>query len=171
MAVRGNSEAAANYVEPDWETAVAKDPSDMQERFAEWLIEKAQEPIEGSYKIDLDKPGVLKAFRAGLILGTRFRMKFQASPENQKANAVAAKAKARDDEDDDEDETPKRKKATSKKAKQVEEDEAPAPKKAKGKAKAKPQVEEDDDEDEAPAPKAKAKSAASKGKRGAKAAF
>lgn len=54
-----------------------KDATAVQERFADWLIEKLQ--------IEFSSPKNEAAFRETVRLATALRMVFQASPENQEA--------------------------------------------------------------------------------------
>jgi hypothetical protein len=134
--------------EPEIETADYsgyrdKPATDLQERMAEWVLEKV-DPIahEDGDEVDLDEP----SFREGVRLGVALRMQFQASPENQavlEANRLAR------------------------------EEEAAAPakpvKKKAAKAKVEPEPDEEDEDDTeedepeeepTPAPKAKRKAGA-----------
>lgn len=97
----------------DYTKYADKTPSDLQERFAAWILE-----VTGFEPNDTDD------FNEGVRLATALRMAFQASPENQevlearreaaeaKKNAPkkvkAKKAKVEDDAEveDDEEETP-----------------------------------------------------------------
>ena len=146
---------------PDrFEKLVDKDPSDLHERFAEWLVEKT------GYE-DVDVKSVQ--------LACALRIEFQKSPENQEVLAAkrdaAEKAEAEREEKREareqrkrEEQEAKAKKAAAAKAKPAEdeEDEAEKPKPAArrrrgsttAKAKAEP-VAEEADEDEAEEPAAK----------------
>jgi hypothetical protein len=62
-------------VEPDYTVYADKEPTDLQSRFGEWVIDKTG--IEFSTKKEE------AAFKEGVRLGTALRMQFQASPENQ----------------------------------------------------------------------------------------
>lgn len=127
-----------------------KKPTDLQERFADWLLEEdivGYDPAKAKTKEE--------AFREGVRLATAMRMIFQASPENRAANAER-KAALKSEVEEEAPAPKKAKKAAAatkaikaKKAEPVEDDEAIAPpKKAKKAAKAKRRTT--DDEDEAP---------------------
>lgn len=127
-----------------------KKPTDLQERFADWLLEEdivGYDPAKAKTKEE--------AFREGVRLATAMRMIFQASPENRAANAER-KAALKSEVEEEAPAPKKAKKAAAatkaikaKKAEPVEDDEAIAPpKKAKKAAKAKRRTM--DDEDEAP---------------------
>lgn len=121
--------------ERDLTAYLDKKPTDLQERFAEWLMDEdivGYDPAKAKTKEE--------AFREGVRLATAMRMVFQASPENQEANA-ARRTKAEVAE-----EAPV--KSSKKKA-------AVPAKKAKRSA----EPEEVEDEAEAPAPKKTAKKA------------
>jgi hypothetical protein len=83
-----------------------KEPTDLQSRMVDWVVEK----VGMDEKLDLDDEDIELAFAEGVRLGVAMRMKFQASPENQavlkeqKANRAAA-AEA-DDEPEEDDEAP-----------------------------------------------------------------
>lgn len=75
--------------EIDYSVYLDKEPTDLQDRFATWIIEKT------GYE-----PGSVKAegvFRDAVQLATALRMEFQRSPENQEVlaerRAAAAKRK------------------------------------------------------------------------------
>ena len=113
-----------------------KAPTDLQSRFADWLMDEDQvgyDPAKAKNKEE--------AFREGVRLATATRMIFQASPENRKANA---ERKAERD-NDEADEKP------AKKSKKTTAAEEPAAKKAKSKKTAEPA------EEETPAKKSKSK--------------
>jgi len=117
MANVSASAAKAAESARDFTKYADKEPSDLQKRFAEWILE-----VTGYEPDDMD------AFNEGVRLATALRMAFQASPENQEvlnARREAAEAKrtavkepkpkkaktpkkvepeAEADEDDDEDE-------------------------------------------------------------------
>lgn len=107
--------------EVDLEAYLAKAPTDLQARFAEYIKDVVgYDPSTAKNKDE--------AFKEGVRLATALRMVFQASDENRKATALRRKARAEAAEAADEDETPKVK---AKKAKPVEEAPAAAPAKAK----------------------------------------
>lgn len=123
--------------EVDLEAYLTKPPTDLQERFADYIVELGYDPSAAKTKME--------AFKEGVRLAVALRMIFQASPENRSATKArraerAAAALAAPDEDekpkakkgkkaDPEPEAPKAK--AGKKAK-VAEDEAPKAKAGKG---------------------------------------
>jgi hypothetical protein len=120
---------AKDNSEVDLEVYLTKPATDLQDRFADWIMEQVGYDPSGAKTKEA-------AFREGVRIATATRMVFQASPENKEATA----SKRRERAEADEDEAPK----PSKKAKAAPE---PEPVKAKGKkAKAAPV------EDEAPKP-------------------
>lgn len=124
--------------ERDYTLYLDKAPTDLQDRLADWLIDKVG--------VEFDDDAEEQAFREGVRLCGALRMDFQASPENQTVLAERRAAKAAGD--DEEDEAPaKPKKSTGKKAKpkKVVDDE--------------PDDEEDEEDEQAPAPKPKARRA------------
>lgn len=132
--------------EIDLSAYLEKEATDLQSRFAEWLMENVgYDPSKAKTKQE--------AFEEGVRLATAMRMIFQASPENREANAARKAAKA--EEVEEEAPAPKAKKSAK----------ATPAKKASKKAAA-PVEEEEEPEEEAPAPKkAKAKKAAAVKKR------
>jgi hypothetical protein len=58
--------------EKDYSTYLEKEPTDLQERFADWILDKT-----GYEPTDADD------FATGVQLATALRMEFQRSPENQ----------------------------------------------------------------------------------------
>lgn len=74
--------ARAAEKEQDFTTWAAKEPTDLQGRFADWLIEKVGVAVTSKKEE--------AAFREGVRLGTALRIPFQASPENQAARASKA---------------------------------------------------------------------------------
>lgn len=69
---RSRAAEEAAETEEDYTKYLEKDPTDLQERFGQWILEKT-----GYEPKDEDD------FLAGVQLATALRMKFQASPENQ----------------------------------------------------------------------------------------
>jgi outer membrane biosynthesis protein TonB len=117
--------------EVDLTAYLNKPATDLQERFAEWLMDGdivGYDPNSAKNKTE--------AFKEGVRLATAMRMVFQASPENKAANAERKAARGAEEE-----EAP---------AKPVKATAKGAPKKA---AKRAPVVEEEPEEEEAPAPK------------------
>lgn len=86
VARRSKAAEEAAETEEDYTRYLEKDPTDLQERFGQWILDKT------GYEPDNEDD-----FLAGVQLGTALRMKFQASPENQEVLAqrreAAAKAK------------------------------------------------------------------------------
>lgn len=123
--------------EVDLKSYLEKAATDLQERFADWLLD---EDIVGY------DPSAAKtkeaAFREGVRLATAMRMVFQASPENRAANAERKAARGAEVEEE----------APAKPAAQKAAKTAPPAKKA---AKRAAPVEEPEEE-EAPAPTKKA---------------
>jgi len=157
--------------EVDYTKYVGKAPTDLQERFAEWILDKTE------YDPSSEKTKAA-AFAEGVRLGVALRMPFQRSDENQAvleerreaneaktaakpAKKATKKAKPAPDEDDIE---------TADEA--LERPVRKAVKKAVKKAAAPVEVD-DDDTEEAPAPKRTTRKAAKRGAgaSGAEAAF
>jgi len=111
-----------------FEKLVDKDPSDLHERFAEWLVDKT------GYE-DVDTKTVQ--------LACSLRIEFQKSPENQ---AVLAEKRAAAEEA----EAKREEKREAREQKKREEAEAKAKKAATAKAKKAAPVEADEDEAEEP---------------------
>lgn len=140
MAPKVKTKAAPEVPEVDYSNYRDKAPTDLQTRFADWLIDKV-EPVahdEEGNEVDLDLP----SFEEGVRLGVALRMVFQASPENQ---AVLAENRAAREEEE---------------AKPAKAKAAPAKRKTKAVAEEEPEEAEEDSEEEAeedakPAPKAK----------------
>ena len=91
--------------EEDYTKYRDKEPTDLQDRMADWVLDKVDPELDDD-EVD--------AFREGIRLGVALRMKFQASPENQavlkeQKAARAAAAAAEDDEDEEPKPKPKRK--------------------------------------------------------------
>lgn len=135
----GNKNAAPEDF--DYSTYLDKKPTDLQERFALWIVEQTGLDVTALKSKQV-------AFEEGVRLGVALRMKFQASPENQEAleaqrqaveDAKAAKAEKRASE-----------KASKKAAKESDEDGEESAKPAKKSSKkVDPEPEpEDDDTDE-----------------------
>jgi hypothetical protein len=64
--------------EPDYSIYLDKEPTDLQERFVPWLIEKVGYDPNGAKT-------KAAAFAAGVRLAVSLRIPFQASPENREA--------------------------------------------------------------------------------------
>lgn len=81
-----NTETEAESAAVDYTTYASKAPTDLQSRFAEWIVEK----------VEID-PATFKtkqqAFEEGVRLAVALRIPFQASPENQAVRAEAARAR------------------------------------------------------------------------------
>lgn len=141
MAVRSKkpvAKAEPEVDQPDYSPYRDKAPTDLQERFAQWIVDKV-DPVahdEDGEDLELD----LASFNEGVRLGVALRMEFQASPENQQV--LAEKRSAREEAE----EAPK-----------------PARKRAAAKAKVEEEPEEEEPEEDAeepeeaeePAPKAR----------------
>jgi len=115
----------------------------VQERYADWLIEKLA--------IEFPNTKAEGAFREAVRVATALRSIFQASPENQEAREESRAERA-----EEKAEKPKATKATRGKAAKAEPDEDEAPpakaKPAKRSAKAAKPVANEDEEDTAVAP-------------------
>jgi hypothetical protein len=121
--------------EKDYTVYAEKDPTDSQERFADWLLDKVDPDIEGE-----------DDFRKGVYLAKALMQEFQKSPENQEA--LAARKERVEQEKAAKAAAPPRKRGRPAKAK-VEE----------------PEVESDDDDsEEAPAPAPKTRARATRAK-------
>lgn len=142
---KAKAKAAAVEVDEtaiDFEKYRDKAPTDLQERFAAWILEKVDPAPkdEDGDEVELDLP----SFTEGVRLGVALRMVFQASPENQE---ILEERRA--------------------KAAEPKEDKPAAKRGPKPKAKADPDPEPDEDEEdedddepeEKPKPKMKAKRA------------
>lgn len=137
------SKAAQTAVEEeiDYTVYADKPPTDLQERFTDWILDKTEyDPASEKTKKE--------AFAEGVRLGVALRMKFQASPENQ---AVLEERKAA--RDDDEAPAPKAKPARKAKAK-------PEPEPDEDELEEDEENGDDDTDDEAPAPKRSRRAAA-----------
>lgn len=128
MAKRAAEEEAAEAAEVDYTKYADKAPSDLQERFAQWVIDEVG--------VEFKSKAAEEAFREGVRLATILRMPFQRSPENQEIlaerRAAVAEAAAKktskgktvkkpkpvveDDEDIEEEEQPAPKRKAAKKA-------------------------------------------------------
>lgn len=86
--------------EPDYTVYLEKEFTATQQRFLDWTVDKTGVDAAG-YKTKLE------AFEEGFRLASALRMRFQASPENQEANAAARAKRAAAQEDGDDEETPK----------------------------------------------------------------
>lgn len=71
---------AAVEDELDYTKYLDKEPTDLQSRFGDWILDKVG--IEFGTKKETD------AFREGVRLATALRMPFQRSPENQEASPM-----------------------------------------------------------------------------------
>lgn len=80
---------AAREAELDYSGYKDKAPSDLQERFADWIVDKVGVAF-GTKKEEA-------AFNEGVRLAVALRMKFQASPENQDAIAERAVERAKEE--------------------------------------------------------------------------
>lgn len=150
MAKQMSDEAIAAYKE--------KEPTAVQTRYADWLIEKLS--------LDFKTPKDETLFRESVRLATALRMIFQASPENQ---GVRAETRA-EREEAAANKPAKKSKAAKTETDEDETDSKPAKKSAKAKAAkpaAAPAPDAEDDADEAVAPAAK-KSAPKKAARSGK---
>lgn len=143
-------------IEKDYTVYVDKDPTDLQTRMTDWVLDKTgYDPAKAKTKA--------QAFADGIKLGVALRMEFQASPENQE---LLAEARRRFAEEQAKPKPVKAKKTKTKKpAPEPEEDDAEeeageAPKRsARGGKKRKPEPTpepdeelEADEEEEAPKP-------------------
>jgi hypothetical protein len=72
---KAKTEAPAEEVEFDYTQYLDREPSDLQERFADWIIEKTGKEFATKKEE--------AAWRAGVYVSVQLRMRFQASPENQ----------------------------------------------------------------------------------------
>jgi len=145
-------EPEATEEERDYTVYLEKAPTDLQKRFAEWLMDEdivGYDPSKAKTKQE--------AFEEGVRLATAMRMVFQASPENRAANEERKAARA--DESEEEPAKPAKKAAPAKKAvkkaaapaeEEEPEEEAPAPKKAVAKKAPVKKRRPASDEDEAP---------------------
>lgn len=79
-------ETAESNGAKDYTTYAGKAPTDLQGRFADWVIEK----VGLTFATAKEE----KQFRDGVRLGTALRIPFQASPENQDVRAQAAVTRA-----------------------------------------------------------------------------
>lgn len=118
---------AKESTEVDLEVYLTKPATDLQERFADWIMEQVGYDPSGAKTKEA-------AFREGVRIATATRMVFQASPENKEA--TAAKRQERAEAEGAEDEAPK-----TKKVKAAPEPEPVKPAKGK-KAKAAPVTED-----------------------------
>lgn len=165
-----NEKMAKQYSDEEILAYKDKTVTTVQQRYADWLIEKLE--------LEFPNAKAEAAFREAVRLATALRMIFQASPENQEAREAAAeereaaqedkakakaakkssKAKAEDEGDEDaEEEAPKAKPAKAAKAAKA----TPA-KKATKAAKADPEDDEDDEPVAAPAKKSAPKKASAR---------
>jgi hypothetical protein len=76
-------------IEEDYPKYADKAPTDLQERLADWIMEKTG--------VTFATKKEEAAYREGVRLAVALRMKFQASPENQAA--IAERAASREDEE------------------------------------------------------------------------
>jgi len=91
MAPRTKTKDVELEAEADYSPYRDKASSDLQERMAEWLLEKI-DPVahdEDGEEVELDEA----SFREGVRLGVALRMQFQASPENQAVLEAARAAR------------------------------------------------------------------------------
>lgn len=72
--------AAAEVDEYDYTKYADKEPTDLQERFGNWILDKVG--VSFGTKKETD------AFKEGVRLATALRMPFQRSPENQEASPM-----------------------------------------------------------------------------------
>lgn len=78
---------ATEVAEKDYTAYVAKNPTDLQERFTDWLLEKTEyDPAQTKSKMEV--------FKMAVKLSVALRIPFQASPENQAALEEARAASA-----------------------------------------------------------------------------
>lgn len=98
----------AAETEEDYTKYLDREPTDLQERFSDWIVEK----VGVEFKTNKE----MEAFEIGVRMATSLRMKFQASPENQEVLA-ANRAKAAEPDDDEPEAKPARKPATRGRAK------------------------------------------------------
>jgi len=124
---------AKDITEVDLEAYLTKPPTDLQDRFADWIMEQVGYDPSGAKTKEA-------AFREGVRIATAIRIVFQASPENKAATKAKRQAAVIES---DEDEAPKTK------AKKAKPEPSAKPTSKGKKAKAAP------DEDEAPKTKAK----------------
>lgn len=137
MPPRSKAAASAATEEIDYTAYADKQPTDLQARFTEWILDKTEVDPAG-FKTKQ------AAFEAGARLAVALRMKFQASPENQAVLEERRNGSAQEDEE--EAPKPKRKAAARKgRAKAVEPEEEPD----------EPELDDEDEEDEEPEPEAK----------------
>lgn len=87
MAARKNAEVETDVEEEvgnelEYAHYLEKEPTTLQVRFVDWIVEKTG--------IDIEQYDVEMAFSEGVRLGTALRMIYQASDENKAANAERA---------------------------------------------------------------------------------
>lgn len=90
MAPRGRK-AETEAAEVDYTVYNEKEPTDLQERFGEWITDKLE--------LEFGTKKEQAAFLNGVRLATALRMHFQASPENQEVIAERKAARAEEVEE------------------------------------------------------------------------
>jgi hypothetical protein len=130
-------------------------PTDLQARFAQWLIDKC----ELEFKSKAQEEG----FRNGVRLAVYLRIPFQASDENKEAMAERKEQRAAERAEEEERPKPKAKAKKAKPADDADDADAPAPKKRGRKPKVEVKAETEVEAEEQPTTKKRRKRRAAAG--------